>query len=90
MEALNAMAPTVPRGKIDPDTWEQIEPDPPEWVRFDERRGQLKRNTVTACGIISACVTALTETRGTADCREISTATRRVRSRRGTLPRAAA
>lgn len=42
MEALNAMAPTVPRGKIDPDTWEQIEPDPPEWVRFDERRDQLE------------------------------------------------
>ena len=42
MEALNAMAPTVPRGKIDPNTWEQIEPDPPEWVRFDERRDQLE------------------------------------------------
>lgn len=42
MEALNAMAPTVPRGKIDPNTWEQVEPDPPEWVRFDERRDQLE------------------------------------------------
>lgn len=42
MEELNAMAPTVPRGKIDPDTWEQIEPDPPEWERFDERRDQLE------------------------------------------------
>lgn len=42
MEELNAMAPTVPRGKIDMDTWEQVEPDPPEWVRFDERRDQLE------------------------------------------------
>lgn len=42
MEELNAMAPTVPRGKIDPNTWEQVEPDPPEWVRFDERRDQLE------------------------------------------------
>lgn len=42
MEALNAMAPTVPRGKIDLNTWEQVEPDPPEWVRFDERRDQLE------------------------------------------------
>lgn len=43
MEELNAMAPTVPRGKIDPNTWEQVEPDPPEWVRFDERRDQLEK-----------------------------------------------
>lgn len=42
MEELNAMAPTVPRGKVDMDTWEQVEPDPPEWVRFDERRDQLE------------------------------------------------
>ena len=42
MEELNAMAPTVPRGKIDLNTWEQVEPDPPEWVRFDERRDQLE------------------------------------------------
>lgn len=42
MEELNTMAPTVPRGKIDPNTWEQVEPDPPEWVRFDERRDQLE------------------------------------------------
>ena len=42
MEELDAMAPTVPRGKIDMDTWEQVEPDPPEWVRFDERRDQLE------------------------------------------------
>lgn len=42
MEELNAMAPTVPRGKVDTETWEQIEPDPPEWVRFDERRDQLE------------------------------------------------
>lgn len=42
MEELNATAPTVPRGKVDMDTWEQVEPDPPEWVRFDERRDQLE------------------------------------------------
>lgn len=42
MEELNAMVPTVPRGKVDMETWEQIEPDPPEWVRFDERRDQLE------------------------------------------------
>ena len=42
MEELNVMAPTVPRGKVDMDTWEQVEPDPPEWVRFDERRDQLE------------------------------------------------
>lgn len=44
MEELNAMAPTVPRGKVDMDTWEQVEPDPPEWVRFDERRDSIDRN----------------------------------------------
>lgn len=42
MEELNAMAPTVPRGKVDMDTWEQVEPDPPERARFDERRDQLE------------------------------------------------
>lgn len=42
MEELDAMAPTVPRGKIDLNTWKQIEPDPPEWVRYDERRDQLE------------------------------------------------
>ena len=42
MEELDAMAPKVPRGKVDPNTWEQIEPDPPEWVRYDERRDQLE------------------------------------------------
>lgn len=42
MEELDAMAPKVPRGKIDLNTWEQIEPDPPEWVRYDERRDQLE------------------------------------------------
>lgn len=42
MEELDAMAPTVPRGKIDLDTLEQLEPDPPEWVRYDERRDQLE------------------------------------------------
>ena len=42
MDELNAMTPTVPRGKVDFDTLEQIEPDPVEWVRFDERRDQLE------------------------------------------------
>lgn len=42
MEELNAMAPKVPRGKVDLNTWKQIEPDPPEWVRYDERRDQLE------------------------------------------------
>lgn len=42
MEELDAMAPKVPRGKVDLYTWEQIEPDPPEWVRYDERRDQLE------------------------------------------------
>lgn len=42
MEELDAMAPKVPRGKVDLNTWEQIEPDPPEWVRYDERRDQLE------------------------------------------------
>lgn len=42
MEELDAMAPKVPRGKVNLNTWEQIEPDPPEWVRYDERRDQLE------------------------------------------------
>ena len=42
MEELDAMAPKAPRGKVDLNTWEQIEPDPPEWVRYDERRDQLE------------------------------------------------
>ena len=42
MEELNAMTPTVPRGKIDFNTLEQIEPDPPEWEHFDARRDQLE------------------------------------------------
>lgn len=42
MEELDAMAPKVPRGKVDLNTWEQIEPDPTEWVRYDERRDQLE------------------------------------------------
>ncbi len=42
MEELDAMAPKVPRGKVDLNTWEQIEPDPPEWVRYDERRDKLE------------------------------------------------
>ena len=43
MKALEAMTPTVPRGKVNWDTLEKIEPDPPEWVRFDKRRGELEK-----------------------------------------------
>lgn len=42
MEELDAMTPTVPRGKVDLNTWEQVEADPPEWVRYDERIDQLE------------------------------------------------
>ena len=42
MEALNEMTPTVPRGKFDFDTLEQVEPDPPEWEAFDRRRDELE------------------------------------------------
>lgn len=43
MKALEAMTPTVPRGKVNWDTLEKIEPDPPEWVRFDKRRSELEK-----------------------------------------------
>lgn len=40
---LEEMAPTTPRGKIDWNTLEQIEPDPPEWKRYDTRREELEQ-----------------------------------------------
>lgn len=40
---LEGMAPTIPRGKIDWNTLEQIEPDPPEWKRYDTRREELEQ-----------------------------------------------
>lgn len=88
MEELNAMAPTVPRGKSI-----SIRSNRSNRIRRNgcaSTKGATswKKNTATACGIISACATALTETRGTADCRETSTVTRRARSRRGTRQRA--
>lgn len=40
---LEEMTPTIPRGKIDWNTLEQIEPDPPEWQRYDTRREELEQ-----------------------------------------------
>lgn len=42
MMALEKMSPNVPRGRLDPVTWEQVEEDPPEWQRFDEHRDELE------------------------------------------------
>lgn len=42
MMELDAMAPDLPRGKIDWDTLEQIEEDPPEWQAYDARRDALE------------------------------------------------
>ena len=42
MMKLEEMTPTVPRGKVDFDTFEQIEPDPPEWEAFDAEREALE------------------------------------------------
>lgn len=42
MMELHSMEPTVPRGKVDWDTLEQIEEDPPEWKAYDARREQLE------------------------------------------------
>lgn len=39
---LEENVPTVPRGKIDWDTLEQIEDDPPEWQAFDAERDRLE------------------------------------------------
>lgn len=42
MQELDSMVPTVPRGRIDWETLEQIEPDPIEWQLYDQRREQLE------------------------------------------------
>lgn len=42
MQELDSMVPTVPRGKIDWETLEEIEPDPIEWQLYDQRREQLE------------------------------------------------
>lgn len=42
MQELDTMVPTVPRGRIDWETLEQIEPDPIEWQLYDQRREQLE------------------------------------------------
>lgn len=41
MERLEAMTPTVERGAIDWETFEQIEEDPIEWQEFDAERDRL-------------------------------------------------
>lgn len=42
MQELDSMVPTVPRGRIDWETLEEIEPDPIEWQLYDKRREQLE------------------------------------------------
>ena len=42
MQELDSMVPTVPRGRIDWESLEQIEPDPIEWQLYDQRREQLE------------------------------------------------
>ena len=42
MMKLEEMTPKVPRGKFDFETFEQIEPDPPEWEAFDAEREALE------------------------------------------------
>lgn len=42
MQELDSMVPTVPRGRIDWETLEEIEPDPIEWQLYDQRREQLE------------------------------------------------
>lgn len=42
MMALQKLHPTVPRGKVDFNTFTQIEEDPPEWKKYDKRRAELK------------------------------------------------
>lgn len=42
MQELDSMVPTVPRGEIDWETLEQIEPDPIEWQLYDQRREQIE------------------------------------------------
>lgn len=42
MLELSALVPDMPRGKVDFDTLEQIEEDPPEWQRYDEARAAME------------------------------------------------
>lgn len=42
MLELNALAPDMPRGRVDYDTLEQIEEDPPEWQRYDAAREAME------------------------------------------------
>ena len=41
IEFLVDSIPNKPRGKVDLETWEQIEEDPPEWKSFDRKRDAL-------------------------------------------------
>lgn len=42
MMELNSLAPDMPRGKVDFETLEQIEEDPPEWQRYDAAREAME------------------------------------------------
>lgn len=42
MMDLAAIEPTVPRGRVNWETLEQIEEDPPEWKRYDQMRDPLE------------------------------------------------
>lgn len=42
MQEMDSMVPTVPRGRIDWETLEQIEPDPIEWQLYDQRKEQIE------------------------------------------------
>lgn len=42
MMDLAAIEPTVPRGRVNWETLEQIEEDPPEWKRYDQMRDSLE------------------------------------------------
>lgn len=42
MQELDSMVPTVPRGRIDWESLEQIEPDPIEWQLYDQRKEQIE------------------------------------------------
>ena len=43
MEQLKQLTPNKPRGKVNWETLEQIEPDPPEWVKYDAERERLEQ-----------------------------------------------
>lgn len=42
MQELDGMVPTIPRGRVDWETLEQIEPDPIEWQLYDQRKEQIE------------------------------------------------